>query len=555
MRKVDAIRSSTCIAPPPLFTDNSTSLFGAFPSVSADEVAMLIGQLPDRSSAADPMPTSVLKAVSDLLSPYVAALFNRSTSSGLFPSSFKTALITPIVKKVGLDPEDVKSYRPISNLPVLSKVMERLAARRLTDYFKSAGLLPPLQSGFRPSFSTETAVLKVLSDLLEAVDRGDVGVLVLLDLSAAFDTVDHAILLERLERTFGVSDGALRWLTSYLLDRVQYVRVGADTSSAVTLPSGVPQGSVLGPLLFISYVVDLADLILSCRLQPHLYADDSQLYGSCRPGETAALAERVSSCIRVVAEWMRSNRLQLNADKTDVLWVASVRRQHQLPSDPLIVGVQPVYPVHSVRNLGVFVDSDLVMRTHVARVVSRCFAALRQLWQIRRSLPPSAVQSLVVSLVLTRLDYCNSVLAGLPVHLVRRLQSVLSASARLIYGLRRFDHVTDALLTLHWLSVPERVKFKLAVLMHRVLHGTAPDYLGPFYPVSSLPGRRSLRSASTHQLLVPAVRRTTIGSRSFNVCGPAVWNSLPADIADIDSLPVFRRRLKSHLFSYSYNVT
>jgi Reverse transcriptase (RNA-dependent DNA polymerase) len=212
----------------------------------------MINRLPDKSSAADPMPTSVLKAVSDLLSPYVAALFNRSISCGCFPSPFKKSFITPIVKKPGLDPEDVKSYRPISNLSVLSKVMERLATRRPTDYIKASGLLPPLQWGFRQSFSTETAVLKVLSDLLAAVDRGDVGVLVLLDL-AAFDIVDRMIMLKRLERTLRVSGVVLDWLSSYLVDREQFVRLGADLSGTVTLPSGLPEGSVLDPLLSIMY--------------------------------------------------------------------------------------------------------------------------------------------------------------------------------------------------------------------------------------------------------------------------------------------------------------
>jgi hypothetical protein len=198
----------------------------------------------------------------------------------------------------------------------------------------------------------------------------------------------------------------------------------------------------------------------------------------------------------------------------------------------------------------VFIDADLVMRSHVVRVVSRCFGVLRQLRQIRRYVPPSTFQALVVALVLTRLDYANSVLVGLPVHLVRRLQSVLNAAARLIYGLRRCDHITDALLTLHWLKVPERIQFKLAVLTHRVLHGTAPSYLGPLLRIADLPGRRALRSASTPQLFVPPVRLSTVGHRAFSVAGPQIWNSLPVDITMIDSLPVFRRRLKTFCFLF-----
>jgi hypothetical protein len=162
-----------------------------------------------------------------------------------------------------------------------------------------------------------------------------------------------------------------------------------------------------------------------------------------------------------------------------------------------------VAPVRSVRNLGVFINSDLVMRTNVVQVVSRCFAMRRQLLQVRRYLLVTTIQTLVVALLLRRLYYANSPLDGSPTYLVRHLRSVLNASARLIYGLGQHAHITDALISLHWLRVPERVKFKLAVLTHRVLHGAGPVYLGPLCRESDLPGRRSLRSAFTNQLVTP----------------------------------------------------
>jgi hypothetical protein len=156
------------------------------------------------------------------------------------------------------------------------------------------------------------------------------------------------------------------------------------------------------------------------------------------------------------------------------------------------------------------------MRTHVQRTVSRCFAALHQLRQISRSVPLATFQMLVVTLVLSRLDYGNSVLVGLPVYLVRRLQSVLHAAAQLIYHMRSSDHITDALVILHWLRVPERIQYKIAVLMYKVLHGSAPRYLGPFVRVADLPGRRALRSASTSRLVVPPVKLSTVGSRGLS---------------------------------------
>ena len=442
------------------------------------------------------------------------------------------------------------SYRPISNLPVISKLLERVVAQQLTDYLDRHSLLPPLQSGFRPGHSTETAVLRVISDVLEAIDRGDVAALVLLDLSAAFDTVDHNILMERLRRTFGIDGAALQWFRSYLSGRTQSVCRGGASSPPVDLSCGVPQGSVLGPILFVLYTADLPSVVQRHDLSPHLYADDTQVYGSCRPADVDSLLVRLSGCVNDVASWMGSNRLQLNAGKTELVWCHSARRQCQ-PSPLALAHDIYVQPSASARDLGIIIDGNLTMRGHVDHLVSRCFGVLRQLRSIRRYVSVPVIKALVTSLILCRLDYGNSLLHGLPAAQVRRLQSVQNAAARLVFNLRRSDHVTDALISLHWLRIPERVQFKLAVLVYRSLHGVAPAYLSHFCSVSSLPGRRSLRSAATSQLLVPRTRCSTIGDRSFSVAGAQLWNSLPSDVTSAPSLSIFCSRLKTFLFRNS----
>jgi Reverse transcriptase (RNA-dependent DNA polymerase) len=374
-----------------------------------------------------------------------------------------------------------------------------------------------------------------------------------LDLSAAFDTVDHEILLERLRCSYGISGRAHDWFESYLHDRAQSVRRGTACSTISKVICGVPQGSVLGPVLFILYVADVIALIQEHGLQPHLYADDTQIYGWCPPSDTVDLQLRFSACFDAVSSWMRSNRLQLNASKTEFIWCATSRRQHRLPTSAVMFGSDGVQPSSSVRNLGVYIDSDLVMRTHVARTVSRCFVVLRQLRSIRKSVPTSVFQSLVVTLVLNRLDFGNAILTGLPAYLLRRLESVLNASARLIFGLRRADHITDALVSLHWLRVPERIKYKVALLTYRALNGSAPRYLADsLVRIADVPSRGRLRSSTSQALLIPAVRLSTVGSRAFPVAAPTQWNQLPVDVTSAASLSVFRRRLKTFLFRQSY---
>ena len=199
-----------------------------------------------------------------------AFTFVTALTTGSVPSSFKAAYVTPLLKKVGLDPADVSSYRPISNLSVMSKLLERLVAKQLVGYLTAFGLLPRLQSAYRAHHSTETAVLKVMTDILRALDTGNLAVLTLLDLSAAFDTVDHATLLRRLSVTYGLDGAVLSWFRSYLSGRTQFVRCGSSRSASSTLSCGVPQGLVLGPILFLLYTADLLGLIKQRDLIPHL---------------------------------------------------------------------------------------------------------------------------------------------------------------------------------------------------------------------------------------------------------------------------------------------
>ena len=241
---------------------------------------------------------------------------NASLSSGTLPNSQKHATVHPLLKKPKLDPDNLNSYRPISNLTFTSKLVERVVAARFLKHVDHHKLLPERQSAYRHLHSTETAIAAVHNDLVCAADADQVAALVLLDLSSAFDTVDHDILLSVLERRFGVDGIALRWFRSYLEDRTQVFVVNGNSSTTHRVGCSVPQGSVLGPLGFISYTEDVTLVFKRHNIQHHLFADDKQANASASLHGVDDVRDCLHDCTTDISNWCASRRLQLNEGKT-----------------------------------------------------------------------------------------------------------------------------------------------------------------------------------------------------------------------------------------------
>lgn len=555
--KVQSVQEATRvpISSPFLTSTTSSTTFHAFQLVSIDRVIQMVKRLPNKSSSTDPMPCRFLKSCIDLLAPFLVTIFNLSLKSGIFPSPWKRAVITPILKKGKTDPLHTSSYRPISSLPLLSKILEKIVSAQLRSYLECNELLPPLQSAYRTYHSTETALLKITSDIFRALDKGDICLFAFLDLSSAFDTVDHISLLQKLDSSFGFSGSALAWLSSFTCDRSMSVSMNSHSSFRTPVTCGVPQGSVLGPLLFIMYMSDVVSVVTKHNLSIHTFADDIQIYGTCSLSQSSVLSSRLSLCLDDVIAWFSQHRLLLNSDKSEVLWCSSSRKKKSLPTESVRIGSSLIKPSASVRVLGVHIDSCLSFDVHVTRCVSSCFSMLRQIRSIKRSLPRPVLISLVSSLVLSRLDYCISVLCGISHQQLQRLQSVLNASARLIFSASRFSHVSPYLRELRFLPVKARIDLRLSVLVHQCLSGNAPTYLSSdFQKLSDLPSRSSLRSSSSCRVLQPRSRHPTLGGRSFNAASANVWNALPFNCTSAVNISVFKKEVKLHFLKECFSL-
>ncbi len=468
-------------------------------------------------------------------------------TSGTFPTQFKKAIIRPHLKKTNLDHEQMKNYRPVSNLHFLSKILEKLVVNRLDRYLELNNLHDPLQSAYRKQHSTETAVLKLSNDIIQGLDQEKVTILASLDLSAAFDTVDHSIFLHRLKAAFGVNGNALTWFSSYLENRHYNVCVNKCLSDLKYLTCGVPQGSVLGARMYTMYVRPLSMIMQKHNIRYHSYADDTQLYVQCS-NTPAALAEattRLQNCLSDVCTWMTNNALKLNTDKTEfiIFNTATVNPTYQ----GLKIGADTVQTSEHVKVLGVVLDRKMNLEKHISSICRSTYMHIRKINSIRCYLTEHAVKTLVQSNVIMRLDYCNGIYTGLPKKTIHRLKLTLNSAARLIYQTPRREHITPTLERLNWLTITKRCQYKTLVMTFKILHNGAPAYLCD--TVNRYEPKRALRSAATISLVPGRNRTVKFGKRIMDTSAAILWNALPCDIKNTINLFTFKTRVKAYLLA------
>ena len=373
-----------------------------------------------------------------------------------------------------------------------------------------------------------------------------------LDLSAAFDTLDHDILIHRLSFTFGLSDNVLNWFKSYLSDRKQKIKIDNFYSDDIPISFGVPQGSVLGPLLFTMYMYPLSKLINSEKFGYHLYADDTQLYCSFKPSSLNVTLSDVQSMTDDVNNWMVSNKLKMNCDKTEVMLCGTRAKLKNIDTDSIVVCNDLISLSSNVRNLGFFFDQNFNLNVHISQIRKSCYFEIRRISHLRPFIDEKSTIQLIISLVFSRLDYCNCLFYNMSEENFQKLQVVQNHCARLVKKAPKRSSATSLLKELHWLPIKFRVSYKVAIFVFKCLNDDSfPSYLKDL--ISIYTPSRTLRSSDKFLLFKPTVKLATFGEKSFYFSAPDVWNSLPYDLRSCTLFSTFKKKLKTFFFRQAFN--
>ena len=541
--KILKIRESFTTDTVPKASETVTSIgsLNTFEPATMDELRVIIISFGISCSPDDPLDAKLLTQNIDLLLPFWLEIVNLSLSAGSM-ECLTSAVIIPLLKELSdaVDVDIFKNYRPVSNLVFLSKLIERCVASRLDKHMSDNNLESKYQYGYKKGHSTEMLLVNVVNSLLNAFDNKFATVLLLLDLSAAFDTVDQDKLLHMLHDEIGISGTVYKWFVSFLKGRSQKVKVNDEFSDTEFLDFGVAQGSVLGPKLFNIYIRSFYENVHASAFEVEGYADDHQLFKKfVSVFQTTVLSTAINNCLRNVSIWMSLYFLKLNKSKTKILVLAPPAVMNSIHIHGTLVDEGCIRFVNCAKNLGVWLDENLNFKTHISKVVSSCYKVLREISKIKSFLSKESLNTLVTSLILSKLDYCNSLYYGIGLNDINNLQSVQNSAIRLIYGRFKYDKqsISHLFTELHWLKVRERIVFKMCLLVHKCIWTLAPERLRSLIVISNI----------RTYYLVERKFNSMYGERAFSRSGPKLWNKLPLHIRMESDTTNFKKLLKSFL--------
>ena len=510
--------------------------------ISEYEVFLLLSNLKtSKSTGMDSIPARVLKISAEIISPSLTWIFNLCIKTGVYIDDWKKAWVVPIFKSE--DRKKCENYRPISISPIISKIFERSVFNQLYEFLNANNLLSKHQFGFRPKYSTLAALIQMCDAWYENMDNGELNGVVFIDIRKAFDSINHNILLRKMKEQFGISNIELKLFESYLSDREQVSFVNGAMSAPKRIVCGVPQGSILGPLLFLLYINDLPDCLE--KSTPCLYADDSQIFSSAK--DCVELNANLNHDLNNVSQWLVNNKLPHHSTKTKLMYVGSNHNLAKIDNEfPVMINDQLIPRVHSISCLGVKLDETLNWDEHIEMVCKKVGAGIGILKRIKPYVPANTLISIYNALIQPYFDYCSPLWGVCNKTLRDNLQKFQNRAARIIAGASYEIRSADVLRTLDWENLETRWHLTKAKFLYKVLsNSAAPTLKDSFISRNTLLNNYNLRNSQT-DLTLPKPNREFL-KRSFKYSGAYLWNNLPLEAKQAQSIYLFKSCIKQNL--------
>ena len=512
---------------------------------SADVLKSINALRNESSNDALGFDTKLLKMSAHIVAPVLTKLFNMSLSQGTVPSDWKYAKVTPIYKGKG-EKDFEGNYRPISVIGHIAKIMEKQVQKQLLSYLILNDLITVDQSAYRPHHNTQTALHRVIDTWIDGICDGLITGVCFLDIQKCFDSIDHELLKSKLHH-YGIQNNELLWFSDYLSNRSQVVSYGEKVSDINYLDIGVPQGSVLGPILFTVFINDITQNVANgvCNL----YADDTVVFYQGHTCEEVNSA--LQECIINLSEWYKDNNLTLNAAKSEVMLISS---QRKYIADSLCVYLdgQLLNNVTCANYLGMKIDKHLNWNMYINKLCGNISVKLKQLRRLCGLISKELMIKIYNSTIQPCIDYAISVWGQTSEHNLSKIQRLQNFTARII--MHNFDFVNcrglDIVKSLKWMNIKQRCRYFTTLLMFKCIHGLCPNYLSDNvtmqFDVSGLTTR-------SHPMTVYVPRpNCDFSKRTFAFCGAICWNALPDNFKDISNLHAFKSALKPYILANDF---
>jgi len=497
-----------------------------------NEISCIIRLLKNKKSTGpDGISSILLKQLNEAICEPLVILINKSIENGIFPDSLKIAKIIPIYKSK--ESNLLNNYRPISLLSSISKIFEKVLYKRLYNFIKNK--LSDKQYGFRAKHSTIQAVTEMYADIVESLDNKSMTIASFLDLSKAFDTINHNILIYKLQM-YGVRGIALNWFKSYLENRKHYILYKMHSSVISNITCGVPQGSVLGPLLFIIYINDLPLCLDKSKCV--LFADDTTIYTSS--SDVSTLYDNLNANLYIVSDWLRANKLSLNVNKTTYM-LFKPNQYVNIDNFVLQIGNNVVEKVQCTKFLGLHIDDKLQWTSHIKHCKAKISSSLYAIRSVKHVLSTEHLRTLYFSLIHPYLDYGIMLWGSATKALTHPLEVLQKKAIRSITNSGYNDHTTPLFKKLNILTFKDMFNIQIENFMYQYFHNNLPINLNDIF-------RRNcdVHEHNTRHRRDPCTsnRHTALASKSFIHLGAKFWHTIPTEIKDSNNLKCFNRKIK-----------